>query len=205
MRHHFLQRHSALVFINSIPMNDTSADDRAHTRSKLGLSRELEVTRSKNNPEPSKGGTRGYPVWFRQRVLAHAAFNGVRAAAEHFGCCEKSVRNWQQRLLPFRMTGGNERESIVAADQLLLAIGIFIYPSASSDELAIFIVANGGDVYSREQITQRCNDLNISRKRVSKEAYDAFSFSSVWKLWWFKALPPTTRCAKHFNLQTDRH
>ena len=183
------RRLSFAIHLNRV-MNDDTSDERAHLRSKLGLCRELQTTRSKNNPEPSKGGTRGYPVWFRQRVLAYAGFHGVRAAAEHWGCCEKSVRNWQERVIPFRMTGGMQRTSIVAGDQLLLAIGLFIYPSSTADEIATFIIANGGGVYTRDQITSRCSDLGYTRKRCSKEAYDAFSDSSLQKLRWFNTLPP---------------
>ena len=45
-------------------------------------------------------------------------------------------------------------------------------------------------MYKRDIITTRCNELNITWKRCSKEAYDEFSESSLWKLRWFKTLPP---------------
>ena len=100
-------------------MNDT-ANSRALSRSRLGLSRELQQDRTDLPPDPSIGGTRGYPLWFRMRVLSTAADMGVEAAAEQWGCCLKSIySNWQERVQPYRMTGGAERSVITGYDQLL--------------------------------------------------------------------------------------
>ena len=63
-------------------------------------------------------------------------------------------------------------------------------PSASSDEIALFIFSNGGDIYSRPQISDCCAELELSRKRASKESYDAFSPASVRAVRWYKTLPP---------------
>jgi hypothetical protein len=53
--------------------NNNPEDERAHARSEMGLTRELEQERSQL-PHPAKGGTRGYPVWYRMEELAkHAA------------------------------------------------------------------------------------------------------------------------------------
>ena len=46
------------------------------------------------------------------------------------------------------MSGGTQRESLTGADQLLLSICLFIYPAVESDEIAIFIHANEGDIYT---------------------------------------------------------
>jgi hypothetical protein len=166
------------------------ANSRAQSRSKLGLTRELEQERTDLPPDPSIGGSRGYSIWFREKVLENAVMNGDDAAAAMFGCSTRSIQRWQTRLIPFRMSGGAEREKLTGYDQLLLVIGLFIYPSASSDQLCTFIVANGGDVYEREDVSRRCEDLSITRKRSSKEAYDAFSPSSLRKFRWFKTQPP---------------
>ena len=171
-------------------MPDDPANARARSRSRLGLSRELQQDRTSLGSDPSIGGTRGYPYWFRIRALAHAANHGVEHAAITWGCHVNSIKNWQARPIPYNMTGGSEREGLTGRDQLLLVICLFIYPHALADEICTFIVANGGDVYSRELITSRCNDLNITRKRVSKEAYDAFSPQALQKLERFQTLPP---------------
>ena len=141
-----------------------TANHCAKSRSRLGLSRKLQQERTNLPPNPACGGTRGYPVWFRQRILATAAMIGNDLAAEQWGVCIESICNWQDRETPYRMTGGLEKEALTGYDQLLLAIGLYIYPNASADGLCMFIVANGGDVYSREQISDRCSELNITRK-----------------------------------------
>ena len=63
---------SFIAYLSS-NMNDV-ANSRALSRSRLGLSRELQQQRTDLPPDPSIGGTRGYPVWFRMRVLATSAF-----------------------------------------------------------------------------------------------------------------------------------
>lgn len=172
------------------PDRDDPANRRQHLRSRAGLRRELQVQRTDVPPDPSRGGARGYPTWLRLRILASAANNGLDQAALDWGVSSSSIYRWQQRLHPFRMAGGSTKESLVGFDQLLLSICIFIYPSATVDEIATFIVVNGGSVYSREQITTRCNDLEMTRKRCSKEAFQAFSFRTQQRVRWFQTLPP---------------
>jgi len=166
------------------------ASNRARARSRLGLSRELEVNRTNLPPDPSIGGSAGYPVWFRDRVLNIVNVHGPVAAVNQCGISERSIRRWQDRLIPYRMTGGTERQALVGVDQLWFAICIFIYPDASDDEIATFIISQGGKVYSREQISSRCSELEITRKRLSKEAYDAFSLRVQRRVRWFWSQPP---------------
>ena len=66
-------------------MNNDAANSRAISRSKLGLSRELQQDRTDLGADPSIAGTRGYPHWFRLRVLAHAANHGINDAANTWG------------------------------------------------------------------------------------------------------------------------
>ena len=150
------------------------------------------MNRTNNPPDPSKGGTRGFPLWLRQRAIdrLHMMDGSYMLAAETANCSVRSIRRWEERIRPYRMAGGEQRESITGSDQLLLSICLFIYPEATADKLCAFLVANGGGVYSRGQISERCFEMEISRKRCSKEAYDAFSASSLQKLRWFISLPP---------------
>ncbi len=53
---------------------------------------------------------------------------------------------------------------------MLLTLCIFTFPQASSDEVAIYILENGGAIYSRQAISERLNELKLTRKRVSHEA-----------------------------------
>jgi len=167
------------------------ANTRAKARSRLGLARETRMFRTSHYPNPARGGTHGYPLWLRTKALNLIETHGsVRDAARISGCSASSLRRWQYRILPYRMSGNRPREQLTGADQLLLSICLFIYPAASLDQITIFIYGNGGDIYTRPQISDRCRELDLTRKRVSKESYDAFSPASQRALRWFKTLPP---------------
>lgn len=73
---------------------------------------------------------------------------------------------------------------------MLLCTVVFVYPESSADEMAAFIVNNGGNVYSRQAIYKRCDDLGLTRKRASTEAYDAFSPRSLLRAELFWSHPP---------------
>jgi len=93
------------------------------------------------------------------------------------------------------MAGGAQRDNITGADQLLLTICIFIHPEASLDEIAAFVHSNGGDLYTRSKITDKCADLQFTRKRGSRESYDAFYPVSLRRLHWYKTeAPPLGIC-----------
>ena len=53
-----------------------------------------------------------------------------------------------------------------------------------------FIHANEGGVYIHEQVTQIFFDLQISRKRGLKKAYDVLSAASIQKFDWSITLHP---------------
>ena len=88
----------------------------------------------------------------------------IRVAARIIDCSTSSLRRWQHRILPYRMSGNNQREQLTGSDQLLLSICLFIYPAASLDQIAIFIYGNDGDIYTRPQISDRCRELELARK-----------------------------------------
>ena len=167
------------------------ANGRALARSHLGLSREIETNRSENYPHPARGGSRGYALWERRRALDVLERSGSRStAATSIGCCVRSLTRWEDRVVPYRMAGNAQKRELTGPDQLILGIGLFIYPCATSDELATFIHANGGGVYSRQSISRRCSQLDVSRKKASKESYNAFTADSIERLNWFITLPP---------------
>ena len=70
-------------------------------------------------------------------------------AAETANCSTRSIRRWEERIDPYRMAGGEQRESITGSDQLLLSICLFIYPEATADKICAFLIANGGGIYTR--------------------------------------------------------
>lgn len=160
------------------------ADSRAKARANLGLSRELEEERG-ILPDPSRGGARGYSLSQRVKELARIQAGDAPAFASM-----RSIYRWRQRLEPFRMTGHKQKTKLCGTDQILLTFYLQVYPDAESDEIAIYIFDNGGEIYDRQTIDQRCKELLITKKKASTEAYQAFTPENVRKCWWFWTLPP---------------
>jgi hypothetical protein len=158
----------------------------------MGLTRELRQTRGGLPSNPSSGGTRGFPaVWFREHALATQNVHGSASIeVDNLPCSLRSIQQWSIRSEPFHMTGGIERETVTGMDQLLLCTCIFIYPSATADEVAAFIVNNGGDIYTHQALYERMKHLELKRKEASSEAYGAFTERNVNRCRWFWTLPP---------------
>lgn len=164
-------------------MNNDPADERANARRHLGLTRELEETRARI-PDPSRGGTRGYPIAQRAREI-----DRVIAGEQPAFASMRSINRWNHRLEPYRMTGNKQKESLCGTDQVLLAFYLQVYPDAESDEIAIFIFDNGGGLYSRQMIDKRCKELLLTKMKASTEAYQAFTPVNIQKCCWFWSLP----------------
>ena len=107
-----------------------AANTRASTRSRLGLSRETHQARTENYPHPSIGGTRGFPMWVLSLAMEQY-YDTIcyLTAANRAGCCTRTIKRWEERTLPYRMVGGLQHDSLTGADQLMLAICLFIYLS----------------------------------------------------------------------------
>ena len=88
------------------------------------------------------------------------------------------------------MTGGTERHKLVGQDQFLMVFFISVYPDADADEVATYIVNNGGNVYDRQTISKRLQELEFTRKRASTEAYQAFLPHNILRVQRFWSLPP---------------
>ena len=152
--------------------NRAAADNFAHAESKAGRERQLQMDRTDIRPAPSRGGSTGYEVDERLTVLRYADEHGVAAAAEVHRPSAATIYRWYERLQPYRQTGNKDREDLVGWDQALLSMAVFIYPTASADQIAAFIVDNGGKVYERYTIYKRLAELELSRKKSSLEAYE---------------------------------
>jgi hypothetical protein len=110
-------------------------------------------------------------LWYRIEALDYANIHGVAAAAAHFTPCQRMIEGWMERPIPYEMTGGRERSSIVGANQLLLCIFLLAHLDADDDEVAVFVVNNGGQqLYDRQLISKRKEELDISRTVASIEA-----------------------------------
>ena len=165
-------------------MNNNPADARAEARAHLGLSRETEQTRSVLR-HPSVGGTRGYPVHQRRYELDRVARGLELAVASRTSCWR-----WSQRLLPYRMTGNKARSIIVGYAQFLLAVAIIIHPDSSLLNLAAFIYNNKGGLFSTKVVSHRLEDLHVTRKKASTEAYQAFTPENILCVHHFFNRPP---------------
>ena len=80
----------------------------AQARSEAGLSRQMQQPRQRVIHNPSKGGTEGYPVRFRQQQIQKFV------AGEPIDVCHATIYNWNNT--PYRKTGGRERTHIVGLD-----------------------------------------------------------------------------------------
>jgi len=166
-----------------------NANERAAARSKAGMTRELQQLRDENDPHPSVGGCRGFPLWYRRHVLNMVNRDGFDVV-DDLPCSLASVYRWMLREVPYRMTGGSERDALTGRDQLLLSVGLFIYPDSKADELAAFIYSNGGDLDSRQMISSRMKELDLTKKICSTEAYQAFTAENRRKARYFWTMPP---------------
>ena len=166
------------------------ADEEARRRSRAGDARQLQQYRTDFDSDPANGGSKGYDVNFRLRVLEYADMHTVKEAAEAYGVSKSTIYSWYKRLHPYRMTGNGRRTKLVERDQVLLSLCVFMYPTANADEICAFIVANGGKVYERYAVYKRLSELNITRKRGSIEAYEGYSEENMLKERRFFGLPP---------------
>ena len=173
------------------------ATARANKRAKLGFSREVQQDRTKQAPHPSRGGSKGYDVWFRQEELQRVA-NGEAPTTAHI----RSVQRWQNRLIPYQQTGNKARATIVGRDQFYLALFLTAYPDASADEIALFIYNETGSVYSRPDISKRMKDLELTKKIASTEAYQAFEPRNLLRerLFWTRGPPLGVRGVHRYKL-----
>lgn len=165
-------------------MNNDPADLRARARRRVGAQRETQQTRARLH-HPSRGGTRGYPVWFRDLEIQQHAQGLPPIAAS-----PASIYRWMQQLAPYRMMGNKESEMLVGYDQFLLIVYTFAHPDALLEEIAAFIFRQGGGLYTPSQISTRLDELDISRKCASTEAHQAYLPQNVFKAQMFWTQPP---------------
>ena len=133
----------------------------------MGWYRTFSVTRTEV-PHPSRGGTRGYLVIMRRSEIT--SFNlGFPCVASR-----SSIMRWRRRLHPFQMQGNTEKSVIVGIDQFFLCMFLLAWPEARIDKIIAFI-ANAGDghVYSCSQVSERMQELGLTKKVGSTEARQA--------------------------------
>ena len=148
----------------------------AQQRSLAGLTRLQESFRSNNESHPSFGGSHGYPLWLRRDIMFWDNLHGIDYVVNRFDISKATVYRWRHRIDAYQRTGNVQRDILTGRDQLLLAMALFIFPRSQNDEIATFIAVNGGSMgLSRQAISARLQDLDVSRKRASLEAFAAYT------------------------------
>jgi hypothetical protein len=159
-------------------------------RSNNGLTRELQVPRDRNMYHPASGGSHGYPLFQRYDCLQVVTYLGLDVATDMVTPSRRSLYRWMNRIEPYKMTGNKENETIVGRDLMLLVTVVYVWPDATAHDYAAFIYNNGGGLYSQQDINSRLKALEISRKKASLEAYDAFSDRNMLRAELFWSQPP---------------
>ncbi len=135
------------------------ADLEAKARAELGFSRQLKQS-WRVAPHPSLGGSSDYPVWHREEQLEKWNANEVTDGSK------RSLFRWTRRLKPHRQTGYMERSRIIGTELLNLVTYITAWPDATLDKMAVFIFNEGGELYSRQVISQQLAELDIKKESV---------------------------------------
>ena len=79
---------------------------------------------------------------------------------------------------------------IIGTELLNLVTFITAWPDATLDEMAAFIFIEGGGLYSRQAISQRLAELDITKKVASTEGYQTQHPDVQFRVWGFWNCPP---------------
>ena len=170
-------------------MNFQTEEEAAQWRRRSGISREDQVFRdTRSLPHPSRGGTRGYDIFFR-RYLIDQFLNGM-AVPQHV---VRSIYRWLARLFPFQMTGNRPQRGLSGDYLLLLILYKLIWPHSSYYECIAFI-ANESDnarIFTTVAVSNALNALGYTMKVTSTVAFQAFTQTNMLRrnLFWTREYP----------------
>lgn len=159
------------------------ADVMAEARREAGLTRQLKQQR-RERPHPSRGGSAGFDPWYRREQKAKFDNGDV------INVSLSSIYRWRIRELPYRSTGNHDRTQLVGTDLLVLIPFLIGHPEASLDEMAIHIYNEGGELYSQAVVSKRLQELEVTKKKTSTEAYQANTPTNRSKVRIFFNCPP---------------
>lgn len=157
-------------------MDKLTREERKEYNRKHGISRELKVFREGETevPHPSKGGSRGFPTWYKDKVVEMKKL-GLDVA--HLAS-ERSVRRWKnERIIAYTMTGNKGTSGLPGHHRLLLALFKKVYPQATSEQCTVFLACHSHDhaVFTNSEISRALSDMAMTVKRSSTTANQAFS------------------------------
>ena len=123
--------------------------------------------------DPSRGGSEGYSVPHRL-LLIELYQTGHAVPTSNI----RSIQRWiKSGPMPMRKTGNKATTSMGGLHLFLLAMFKRIYPQATNAQCAVFIChySDDGRVFTDQEITQGLQKLDMTRKKGSTTAYQAFT------------------------------
>ncbi len=105
---------------------------------------------------------------------------------------------WSDRLHPFHQTGGPSRTTVVGVDMIHLVTFLFAYSDMTQDEMAAFIYNEGGTLYSNQRISERHNNLEITKKKASIEAFQVLDPEVQFRVYTYWNCPPPLRILRPY-------
>ena len=156
-------------------MEHLSHKQRASYFHSLGLPREKGVPREDKTPDPRKGGSRGYPPWYKKRLIS--MWENGEAVPKCLDVSRSSKYRWKNRGDAYEMTGNKNIKGMPGHHRFLLAIFKKVYPHSTADECAVYIALFSDDnrVFTGTQMSRALADMEMTRKRASTTAYQAFT------------------------------
>jgi len=121
---------SSCISIMPGPGATDPADMMAQGRRDLGLTQQLEQQR-RVGPNPSNGGSTGYPVWFRLQQLQNNQNN------ENVKVSASSIYRWNQRITPHCQTGSRDQSQLIGFEMINMVCFIIAHPDATCEEITM--------------------------------------------------------------------
>ena len=160
-------------------------EEKAARRRKLGVSREVGVVRTAalDSKHPGRGGSEGYPIWYRQMMID--LYEGGHAVPKRL---VRSIQRWRKHgPIPLRKTGNRSTATLDGFHLLLLVMFKRAYPHSTNSHCAVFIAlhAEDGRVFTDQEIGKGLRYLDMTWKKGSTTAYNAFTPESERKYYSF--------------------
>lgn len=174
-------RRKTVVGINTMkaqsptkPLRHLTPDEREEFLHKIGAPREVQVTRANSGrPHPSRGGSRGYSD-DTKIIMMDNYILGLPVPKSMERTIRRWLKNWGVRK---KRTGNNPNAGITGEHIFLIALFKVIWPTATRKEVAAFVALYSGDgrVLTDTEVTDGYKRLNLTRKKGSTTAYQAFT------------------------------
>jgi hypothetical protein len=85
--------------------------------------------------------------------------------------------------------GNKSRDQLVGVDPINAASFLMAWPETYIEELTVFVYNEGGPLLSKQTLSKRLQELRITKKRASTEAYQAQCEDVQFRVWSFWNCP----------------